>query len=163
MSSGFAVRCIRCGAYTQGAQVCGDCNERQRADEAARAERVTQAIAERPANATSTPSAGACPSCGRLAGPGAQFCGFCRFQFRADRAGEIRDDGRSVDTVGPGRYILSFILAGVVGLGIQYWARNYGWRGVTINAVIFAVILVLFLILSASSGGCYDEYGNYTC
>jgi uncharacterized RDD family membrane protein YckC len=90
MSSGFAsVRCIRCGAYTQGAQVCGDCTERQRADEAARAERVTQAIAERPANAASaSPSAGACPSCGRLAGPGAIFCGFCRYQFRALAPGE---------------------------------------------------------------------------
>ena len=90
MSSGFAsVRCIRCGAYTQGAQVCGDCTERQRADEVARAERVTQAIAERPANAASaSPSAGACPSCGRLAGTGAIFCGFCRYQLRALAPGE---------------------------------------------------------------------------
>jgi uncharacterized RDD family membrane protein YckC len=89
MSSGFAsVRCIRCGAYTDGAQVCGDCTERQRADEAARAERVTQAIAERPANATAAPSAGACPSCGRLAGPGAKFCGFCRYQLRELAPGE---------------------------------------------------------------------------
>jgi uncharacterized RDD family membrane protein YckC len=44
MSSGFAgVRCIRCGAYTEGAQVCGGCTERQQADEAARTERVAQA------------------------------------------------------------------------------------------------------------------------
>jgi hypothetical protein len=164
MSSGFAsVRCVRCGAYTQGSQVCGDCTERQQADEAARTERVAQAIADRPANATASPTAGACPSCGRLAGPGAIFCGFCRYQFRALAPGETRADGKPVDTVGAGRYILSFILAGFVGLGIQYLARNYGWRGVIINAVIFAVVLVLFLILSASSAGCYDEYGNYTC
>jgi len=87
MSSGFAsVRCIRCGAYTQGAQVCGDCTERQQAEEAARAERVTQAIADRPADATV--SGGLCPSCGRYAGPGAKFCGFCRFELRALAPGE---------------------------------------------------------------------------
>ena len=88
MSSGFAgVRCIRCGAYTEGAQVCGDCTERQRADEAARTEKVTQAIAERPTNASAS-SAGACPSCGRLAGHGARFCGFCRYELRALAPGE---------------------------------------------------------------------------
>jgi uncharacterized RDD family membrane protein YckC len=89
MSSGFAgVRCIRCGAYTEGSQVCGDCTERQQADEAARTERVARAIAERPANAASAASAGACPSCGRLAGHGAKFCGFCRYELRALAPGE---------------------------------------------------------------------------
>jgi uncharacterized RDD family membrane protein YckC len=89
MGSGFAsVRCIRCGAYTEGAQVCGDCTERQRVDEVARAERVTQAIAERPANAASAAPGIACPSCGRLAGPGARFCGFCRHELRVLAPGE---------------------------------------------------------------------------
>jgi uncharacterized RDD family membrane protein YckC len=88
MGSGFAsVRCIRCGSYTQGDQFCGDCIERQQADENARSERAAQAIADRPAGASSS-AGGLCPSCGRYASPGAKFCGFCRFQFRADRPGE---------------------------------------------------------------------------
>jgi uncharacterized RDD family membrane protein YckC len=89
MSSGFAsVRCIRCGSYTEdGGQFCSSCVERQRSDESARAERVAQTIADRPAAASSA-AGGVCPSCGRYANPGAKFCGYCRFQFRADRPGE---------------------------------------------------------------------------
>ena len=80
---------MRCGAYTEGAaQFCGDCTERQPDDEAERAERVAQAIADRPAAAASTASGAACPSCGRLANTGAGFCGFCRVQLRAIPLGE---------------------------------------------------------------------------
>ena len=89
MSSGFAsVRCISCGSYTEGgSQFCNPCVERQRVDEAARTERVSQTIADRAAAASSA-AGGICPSCGRYANPDAKFCGYCRFQFRADRPGE---------------------------------------------------------------------------
>ena len=40
------------------------------------------------------------------------------------------------DVVGSGRYILSFILAGFIGLGIQYGLRKKGWTATWINAVI---------------------------
>ncbi len=49
------------------------------------------------------------------------------------------------DVVGAGRYILSFILAGFIALGIQYGLRKKGWTATWINAVIF-VILVMVLV-----------------
>ena len=84
MSSGFAtVRCLRCGSYTQGGQFCADCVERQRSEEEARAERVVQSIADRPATASgSSPAGSLCPSCGRFASPDATFCGFCRYSLQ---------------------------------------------------------------------------------
>ncbi len=88
MSSGFAtVRCLRCGAYTEGGQFCASCVERQRAEEAERAERVAQSIAERPAAAGASVSGSLCPSCGRFASPDAKFCGYCRYQLRAYQPG----------------------------------------------------------------------------
>ena len=53
------------------------------------------------------------------------------------------------DTVGTGRYVLSFILAGPLGLGIQYLLRKHGWAATLINVVIF----VLVFGISASGGG----------
>ncbi|TMG03091.1 MAG: RDD family protein [Chloroflexi bacterium] len=89
MSSGFATaRCLHCGSYTEGGQFCADCVERQRAEEKARAERVAQSVADRPAAASSSSPAGSlCPSCGRFASPDAKFCGYCRYQFRAYQPG----------------------------------------------------------------------------
>ena len=49
------------------------------------------------------------------------------------------------DVVGAGRYILSFLLLGFIGLGIQYGLRKKGWTATWINAVIF-VILVMVLV-----------------
>ncbi len=88
MSSGFAtVRCLRCGAYTEGGQFCASCVERQRSEEAERTERVAQSIAERPAAAGPAASGSLCPSCGRFASPDAKFCGYCRYQLRAYQPG----------------------------------------------------------------------------
>lgn len=87
MSGGFAsVRCLRCGSYTEGGQFCGACVERERAEQAARAERVAQTIADR-APAAGAGATGLCPSCGRYVSPDAKFCGYCRFQFRAHQPG----------------------------------------------------------------------------
>ncbi len=47
------------------------------------------------------------------------------------------------DVVGAGRYILSFILAGIVGLGIQYGLRKKGWTATWINAVIFVILITI--------------------
>jgi len=91
MSSGFAsVRCLRCGSYTEGGQFCASCIAQQRAEQEARAERVAKSIADRPAASGSSASGAAgslCPSCGRFASGNATFCGYCRYQFRAHRAG----------------------------------------------------------------------------
>ena len=45
--------------------------------------------------------------------------------------------------VGPGRYILSFFLAGLVGLAIQYGLRKKGWTATWINAVLFGIVVTL--------------------
>ena len=41
------------------------------------------------------------------------------------------------EVVGGGRYVLSFVLAGLIGLGIQYGLRRRGWLATWINGVIF--------------------------
>jgi hypothetical protein len=51
----------------------------------------------------------------------------------------------SQDVIGAGRYIISFILAGFVGLGVAYLLRKEGWLAVWLNALIFAALVVLFL------------------
>ena len=51
------------------------------------------------------------------------------------------------DVVGAGRYILSFLLLGFVGLGIQYGLRKKGWTSTWINAGIF---LILVLVLAST-------------
>ena len=49
------------------------------------------------------------------------------------------------DVVGAGRYILSFVLAGLIGLAIQYIPRKKGWTATWINAVIFVLIVILVI------------------
>ena len=134
MSSGFAtVRCIRCGSYTQGGQFCAPCIERQQADEAARAERVAQTIADRPAGASSA-AGGICPACGRYANEGAKFCGHCRFQFRADAPGQG-------EMVYAGFWIrfLAFIIDRFILFGVSIVI------GLFVSNVVNALFLELFL------------------
>lgn len=47
------------------------------------------------------------------------------------------------DTAGPGKYILSFLFAGIIGLGIQYALRKQGWWGVGVNVAIGVVAVIL--------------------
>ncbi len=47
------------------------------------------------------------------------------------------------DVVGTGRYILSFFLAGLLGLALQYGLRKKGWTGTWINAVIFVTVVTM--------------------
>jgi uncharacterized RDD family membrane protein YckC len=134
MSSGFAtVRCIRCGSYTQGGQFCAPCIERQQADEAARAERVAQTIADRPAGASSA-AGGICPACGRYANAGAKFCGYCRFQFRADAPGQG-------EMVYAGFWIrfVAFIIDRIILVGVSIVI------GLFVSNVFNALLLELFL------------------
>ncbi len=62
------------------------------------------------------------------------------------------------DKAGAGRYILSFYLAGPLGLWAVYWARYYGWRGILISLAIFIALVVLFFV----AGG-YDYIANREC
>ena len=77
-----------------------------------------------------------CRSCGAEAGTGATA------MVASGPHGavlQVDDD----DVVGIGRYILSFFLAGLIGLAIQYGLRNKGWTATWINAVIFLVVVTM--------------------
>jgi hypothetical protein len=50
----------------------------------------------------------------------------------------------SHDVIGVGRYVLSFFLAGLIGVGVAYVLRNKGWTAIWINAAIFAAAVVFF-------------------
>jgi hypothetical protein len=51
----------------------------------------------------------------------------------------------SHDEIGAGRYIISFILAGFIGLGVAYFLRKEGWLAVWLNGAIAMTIAVLVL------------------
>ena len=61
-----------------------------------------------------------------------------------------RNMGRTVvadkdeDVAGAGRYIIGFILSGIVGLVIQYCLRKKGWTATWINAAIGVILIFLF-------------------
>ena len=44
------------------------------------------------------------------------------------------------DKASTGRYVLSFFMAGLVGIWAVYWARYYGWRGIWISGVLMVLI-----------------------
>jgi hypothetical protein len=69
------------------------------------------------------------------------------------------------DTVGAGRYILSFFLAGFIGLAVQYFLRYRGWLATWINLAIFTLTVIgtVALLAAAASSCYYDAYGNYIC
>lgn len=99
-----------------------------------------------------------CAGCGKPTAPGGMV------QQEYPPREELRDDGQPIDPVGVWRYIFGFLLAGFIGLWIQYWTRYYGWRGLLINTTIFGILVVIFALLSVSeSQSCYDSYGNYIC
>lgn len=62
------------------------------------------------------------------------------------------------DKVGVGRYILSFFLAGFIGVWVAYWARYYGWRAIWINLAIFMTAIIVLANLGAfdQEGACYQ-------
>lgn len=49
-----------------------------------------------------------------------------------------------VDTIGAGRYVINFILAGFIGLGLSYFLRNQGWLATFICIPIFILIFIYF-------------------
>jgi hypothetical protein len=52
-------------------------------------------------------------------------------------------DYGSQDVVGPGRYILNFLLAGLVGLVVTFALRNHGWLATWISLAIFVAGLII--------------------
>jgi tetratricopeptide (TPR) repeat protein len=62
-----------------------------------------------------------------------------RLRYKTVEASIRYDD----DTVGAGRYFLSFLLLGIPGLIIQYFMRRNGWAGVGVNAVLMVIVVIL--------------------
>lgn len=53
------------------------------------------------------------------------------------------------DVVGPGRYVLNFLLAGVPGLVVTYVLRRDGWLATWVS---LAILVAMVIILTASRG-----------
>jgi len=56
---------------------------------------------------------------------------------------EVKETRVEEDVVGVGRYVLSFILAGFIGLIVQYFLRKRGWTATWINIVLCIIIVVI--------------------
>jgi tetratricopeptide (TPR) repeat protein len=63
--------------------------------------------------------------------------------------GEVPARVEERDGVGVGRYVLNFILAGFIGLGLTYFLRNRGWLATWISLVVF-VVLVIVIVASGA-------------
>ncbi|MEX1254209.1 MAG: hypothetical protein WEE64_07700 [Dehalococcoidia bacterium] len=81
-------------------------------------------------NATIKRDVGLCPRCGtRIAeGPAHTSTDLSQLVPRTSSAAE--------DTIGAGRYILNFLLAGLIGLGLSYFLRRQGWLATWISIPI---------------------------
>jgi tetratricopeptide (TPR) repeat protein len=66
-------------------------------------------------------------------------------QWTAPTAQRTRYEYGSEDVVGPGRYILNFFLAGLVGLVVTFVLRNHGWLATWISLAIFVVGLIILV------------------
>ena len=66
----------------------------------------------------------------------------------------IYETAPSKDRVGRGRYLLSFLLLGPVGLGIAFLMRDRGWTPIMISGAvvipIYTAILFFFLLIVVS-------------
>jgi tetratricopeptide (TPR) repeat protein len=62
----------------------------------------------------------------------------------AARAAAMEASMEDRDAVGAGRYILNFLLAGFIGLGLTYVLRYRGWLATWICLPIFVVVVILF-------------------
>ena len=106
----------------------------------------SEAIALKPDDATFYRNRAAAHSnLGRviLAQSDAEMAGTLQTRFVPSQSGTREND--NPDRVGTGRYVLSFFLAGFIGLGIQYMSRDQGWLATLINAFISVAILVALL------------------
>jgi hypothetical protein len=92
-----------------------------------------------------------CPNCGSRIAAGPSHATPTLQSAPADRAWENLPAGATgtagdagEDVVGAGRYILNFILAGLLGLGLTYFLRRSGWLATYICIPIF-ILGVLYL------------------
>lgn len=101
-----------------------------------------------------------CSQCGTEVSPGSAFCHSCGSQVMAGaeaapgvgpspyRPSSIASGSPAApveerDIVGAGRYILNFLLAGLIGLALTYFLRYRGWLATWISVAIFVVAVIL--------------------
>jgi uncharacterized RDD family membrane protein YckC len=150
MSEFVSTRCIRCGSPGVGSgQYCATCAEEKRAEEAARAERVTQAIADRPTVQSATGTL--CPACGMWASPAARFCGYCRFQLSAvpGYAQQLQYAGFWIRLVA---FIIDRIILGVVGFALGVVVTNV-WELFLLQILAQAVYTIGFWVGQGATPG----------
>jgi uncharacterized RDD family membrane protein YckC len=150
MSEFVSTRCIRCGSPSAGSgQYCATCVEEKRAEEAARAERVTQAIADRPTMQSATGTL--CPGCGAWASPGARFCGYCRFQLSAvpGYAQQLQYAGFWIRLVA---FIIDRIILGFIGFALGLVVANL-WELLLLEILAQAVYTIAFWVGQGATPG----------
>jgi hypothetical protein len=101
-----------------------------------------------------------CFECGRVVKRDARLCPECGKRIVAEPKHVADAPGSDVtkltahpavqdDVAGAGRYIINFILAGFVGLGLTFFLRRQGWLATWICVPIF----VLGIVVIVASGG----------
>jgi uncharacterized RDD family membrane protein YckC len=148
MTDFVSTRCIKCGTPATG-QYCTDCAEQKRAEESARAERVAQAIADRPAPQSTTGTL--CPACGMWASNDARFCGYCRFQFGAipGRLQQQRYAGFWIRLVAA---FIDGIILSVIGFVIGSVVANV-WEALLLQFMARAVYSIAFWVGAGATPG----------
>jgi uncharacterized RDD family membrane protein YckC len=150
MSEFVSTRCIRCGSPASGSgQYCQNCVEQKRAEEAERAQRVAQAIADRPAPQSTTGTL--CPACGMWASKDARFCGYCRFQFGAmpGRLQQMEYAGFWIRLVA---FIIDGFILGAIGFVIGAAVTNI-WEAFLLQLLARAVYCIAFWVGPGATPG----------
>jgi tetratricopeptide (TPR) repeat protein len=79
-------------------------------------------------------------------------------QWSAPTVRRTQHEYDSEDVVGPGRYILNFFLAGLVGLVVTFVLRNHGWLATWISLAIFVAGLIILAAAGPEALGL--DFGN---
>ena len=92
-----------------------------------------------------------CPQCGATiaAGPAMAAPAVAGRSFAPSAVQTASGLSGAPDVVGAGRYVLNFLLAGVIGLVLTYLLRNHGWLATWICIPI--LILVVIVLTSVGS------------
>ena len=72
-------------------------------------------------------------------------------QWAAPATPRAQYEYRSEDVVGPGRYILNFFLAGLVGLVITFFLRYNGWLATWICLALFVAVVIILVAAGSPS------------
>jgi uncharacterized RDD family membrane protein YckC len=150
MSDFVSTRCLRCGSPADGrGQYCQNCVEEKRAEEAQRAERATQAIADRPAQQSTTGVL--CPACGMWASNDAKFCGYCRFQF-GGLPGHLQQMEYAGFWIRLVAWIIDRFILGAISLAIGLFVSNV-WDLFLLEILVGAVYAIAFWIGQGATPG----------